>query len=282
MKNEQSSSTNKPLVSVVMSVFNAERFIHKAIESILNQTLRNFEFIIINDASVDKTLQIIYEFKKKDKRIRLINNKKNLQMAKSLNLGVNQAKSDLIARMDQDDISLPNRLEVQYDFMKSHPNVAIVGNDVVIIDEDGRVTGKRIYPTTSNGLKKILFRYSAFAHPTVMFRKSAFQKLKGYNPEKYPCEDIDLWFRFGRNHEFASIPSFLLKYRISLASGSHHNLKKTEMMGLKIKVEAIKKYGYKPILYDIIYNILQFATLLFMPFNTRIRLYNLLRGNNLI
>lgn len=273
---------SKPLVSVVMPVYNAERYLAQAIESILSQTLENFELILINDASTDKTLQLIYRFRRKDKRIRLINNRKNLRMAESLNLAINLAKSDLIARMDQDDIALPNRLEVQYNFMQNYPKVAIVGNDIIIINEYDKVIGKRTYPTTSEGLKKILFRYSAFAHPTVMFRKYAFQRVKGYNPEKHPCEDIDLWFRLGRGYEFASIPKFLLKYRISIISGSHQNLKKTETIGLKIKIEAIKKYGYKPVLYDIIYNILQFATLWFMPFGARIRLYNLLRGRNLI
>lgn len=279
MSNEKK---DKPIVSVVMPIYNAERYLAQAIDSILSQTLKNFELILINDASTDKTLQIIYKFKRKDKRIRIINNRKNLQMAKSLNLAIDLAKSDLIARMDQDDISLPHRLEVQYTFMQSHPNVAIVGNDVLIIDENGKIISERTYPTTSNHLKKILFRYSAFAHPTVMFRKYAFQRVKGYNPQKHPCEDIDLWFRLGRKYQFASIPRFLLKYRVSLTSGSHQNLKKTEIIGLKIKIDAIKKYGYKPVLYDIIYNILQFTTLWFMPFGTRIRLYNILRSRNLI
>lgn len=272
----------KPLVSVIMPIFNAQQYLTDAIDSIICQTFENFELILINDASTDKTLQIIHKYIKKDKRIRLINNNKNLQMAKSLNLAIKQAKSDLIARMDQDDISLPNRLEVQYAFMQANPNVAITGNDIIIIDEKDKVIGKRAYPTTSRGLKRILFRYSAFAHPTVMFRKSLFQKVNGYNPDKHPCEDIDLWFRLGKEYEFASIPMSLLKYRISLTSGSHQNLKATEMIGLRIKIDAIKKYGYKPVLYDIIYNILQFTTLWFMPFKTRIKLYNLLRGKNLI
>lgn len=277
-----SMKRNKPLVSVVMPIYNAQRYLTQAIDSILSQTLENFELILINDASIDKTLQIINKFKKRDKRIRIINNKKNLQMAASLNLAIDLAKSDLIARMDQDDISLPNRLEVQYAFMQSHSNVAIVGNNIIIIDEEGKVTGKRTYPTTSAGLKRILFRYSAFAHPTVMFRRYPFLKVGGYNPKKHPCEDIDLWFRLGRKYEFASIPSFLLKYRVSIVSGSHKNLINTEIIGFKIKIEAIKKYGYKPVFYDIVYNILQFATAWLMPPNIRIRLYNALRGRNLI
>lgn len=273
---------NEPLVSVVMPIYNAQRYLTQAIDSILSQTLKNFELILVNDASTDKTLYIINKFKSKDNRIRLINNKKNLQMAESLNLAIDLAKSDLIARMDQDDISLPNRLEVQHAFMQSHPNVAIVGNDIIIIDEHDKVTGKRTYPISSKGLKKILFRYSAFAHPTVMFRKYHFQKVGGYNPKKHPCEDIDLWFRLGTKYEFANIPNFLLKYRVSIASGSHKNLINTEIIGFKIKIEAIKKYGYKPVFYDIIYNILQFVTAWLMPPDIRIRLYNTLRGRNLI
>lgn len=273
---------NKPLISVVMPVYNADRFIYKAIESILNQTLKDFEFIIINDASTDKSLQIIYKFKKKDKRIRLINNKKNLQMSRSLNIGISQAKSELIARMDQDDIALLNRFNIQYAFLKSHPNIAIVGNDILTIDEYDKVVGKRTYPTTSKGLKSIMFRYSPFAHPTVMFRKKIFEEIGGFNPQMVPCEDTDFWFRLGRKYEFANIPSFLLKYRVSITSSSHHNVKNTEIMGFKIKINAIKKYGYKPNLYDIIYNILQFATAWFMPPIMRVRLYNILRSRNLI
>lgn len=273
---------NKPLVSVVMPVFNGDRFINKAIESILNQTLKDFEFIIINDASTDKSLQIINKYKSKDKRIKLINNRKNIHMSQSINLGISKAKSDLIARMDQDDIAFPERLKVQYAFLKSHPKVAIVGNNILTVNEFDSITGKRTYPTTSKDLKKIMFRYSPFAHPTVMFRKKIFQDLGGLDLRMVPCEDTDFWFKLGVNQEFASIPSYLLKYRITITSMSHHNVKKTEIMGFKIKINAIRKYGYKPSLYDIIYNILQFATAWFMPPEARVRLYNFLRSRDLI
>lgn len=275
-------SKNKPLVSVVMPIYNAQRYLIEAVDSILSQTFENFELILINDASTDNTLQIINKYKRKDKRIIVINNKQNLRMAESLNIAIGQTKSDIIARMDQDDISLPNRLEVQYAFLQKHPNVTVIGNNIIIIDEQDKIIGIRTYPTDSIGLKKIMFRYSPFAHPTVMFRKNTFKKMGGYRNEKHPCEDIDLWFRLGKNHTFASIPSFLLKYRVSINSGSHQNLTHTEILGLKIKLEAIKKYGYKPVISDIIYIILQFITLWFMPFGARIKLYNLLRGKNLI
>lgn len=272
----------KPLISVVIPVFNAEPFLNKAIESILNQTLRDIEIIIINDASTDKSLQIINKFKKKDKRIRLINNRKNIQMSKSINLGIKKAKTDFIARMDQDDIALPNRLDIQYSFLKSHPNIAIVGSDIITINDSGDSIGKRTYPTSSKKLKEVMFRYSPFAHPTVMFRKKVFTKLGGFNPQMVPCEDTDLWFRLGKDYEFASIPIFLLKYRITNTSLSHQNVQNTEIVGFRIKINAMKKYGYKPSLYDIIYNLLQFATVWFMPLKTRILFYNFLRSRNLI
>lgn len=273
---------HKPLVSVILPVYNAKQYLAEAIESVLSQTLKDFELILINDASTDNTLAITNSFKKRDRRIRVINNKKNLQMAESLNLGIREAKADLIARMDQDDISLPERLEIQYKFLQSYPDVAIVGNDISIIDEKGKIIGKRTYPTTSSSLKYIMFRYSPFAHPTVMFRKLAYQKVKGYDPKTYPCDDIDFWFRLGKQYKFASIPRILFKYRLTIRSSSHNNVLKTEIMGFKIKIRAIKTYGYKPTLFDIIYNIMQFITAWFMPTRQRILLYNFLRSRKII
>jgi len=276
------ASKNNPFVSVVMPVYNAENIISNPIESILNQTLKDFELIIINDASTDKTLQVIEKFRKKDRRIKVINNEKNMQMAHSLNVGISEAKSEFVARMDQDDIAFKDRLEVQYNFLLRHPRTAIVGNDIITLDKDENVIGRRTYPTTSKQLKSIMFRYSPFAHSTVMFRKNAYERIGGYDRTKYPCEDIDLWFRLGQKYEFASIPRALLNYRVVSTSSSHSNVLGTELMGFRIKIEAFKKYGYKPTLYDVIYNILQFVTMWFMPSIPRMRLYNFLRSRNLI
>lgn len=274
---------DKPLVSVVMPVFNAERFAHKAIESILNQTLQDFEFIIINDASQDKTPAIIRSYIKKDKRIRLINNDHNLKIAHSLNIGISAAKADLIARMDADDVSHhPRRLETQYLFLKKHPKVAIIGTNISVVDKDGKEIWKREYRTGSKDLKKIMFLYSPFAHPTVMFRKKVFEEFGGYNPQMVPCEDIDFWFRIGTKYDFGNIPRIFLKYTLSTNHASHYNLRDIELLGFKIKINAIKKYGYRPSLYDILYNILEFLSLWIVPTSIRIKLYNVLRSRGLI
>lgn len=273
---------NKPLISVIMPVYNAQKYIGSAIESILNQTLKDFELIIINDYSTDKTLNIIKSFSKKDSRIKIINNNKRLNIARTLNKGISSAKSNIIARMDADDIAFPDRLELQHKLINSSKNIAVVGANVVIMNTAGNQIAIRSYPDSSGELKKCLFKYSPFAHPVVMFRKNMFEEVGGYNPKYSPTEDLDLWFRLGSKYEFKSVPEPLLKYRIYEKSSSHKAIKDLEILVFKIRFDAILKYGYRPNLYDIIYNLFQFITLWFTPAKYRIKIYNLLRNNNLI
>lgn len=271
----------KPLITILMPAYNSERFISEAIDSMLNQTFKNFEFLIINDASTDKTSNIIRNYQKKDKRIRVITNKKNLKLAATLNIGINKAKSEIIARMDPDDISHPDRLSIQYQFLKSHPKVAIVGANIRIIN-DNKLYSKREYPTTSVKLKRIMFRYSPFAHPAIMFRKKVFEEFGGYDETMAVCEDIDLWFKIGRKYEFANIPKTLLTYRLVPSSRTHSNLKTVETIGFKIKFKAFFEYGYTPSFYDILYNLLEFISLWITPDKIRIWAYNFLRSKKII
>ncbi len=272
----------KPLISVVMPAHNAQKYIGPSIESILNQTFKKFELIIINDYSRDGTNKIINEFAKKDPRIRIINNSKNLNIASTLNKGISIARSNIIARMDADDIALPNRLELQYKLINSSKNIAVVGADILIMDAEGRKIATRRYPDSSGKLKACLFKYSPFAHPVVVFRKNMFEEVGKYNPKYSPTEDLDLWFRLGKKYEFKSIPEALLKYRVYKKSSSHKALKDVEILVFKIRLDAITKYGYRPSLYDTIYNLFQFLTLWITPSEYRIKFYNLLRNNDLI
>ena len=273
---------NKPLVSVVMPAHNAQKYISGAIESILNQTFKKFELIIVNDCSKDKTLEIIKYFSKKDPRIKIVNNDKRLDIAGSLNKGISKASSNIIVRMDADDISLPNRLELQYKLIESSKNIAAVGANIMLMDSEGKEIGSRRYPHSSKDLKSCLFRYSSFAHPVVVFRKDIFDQVGGYDPKFSPTEDLDLWFRLGRKYKFGSIPETLLKYRLYEKSSSHKSLKDVEILVFKIRLNAIIKHGFRPSLYDIIYNLFQFITLWFTPAEYRIKIYNLLRNNNII
>jgi glycosyltransferase involved in cell wall biosynthesis len=266
-----------------MPAYNAEKYIGLAIESIQNQTLKDYELIVVNDASTDTTLEIAKSYAKNDKRIKIISNSKNLQIAGSLNKGAKAAVGKYIARMDADDYSYPKRLELQCKLLNKQKSVVIVGADMRVVDKEGEPLYARTYPPKSDGLKKIMFRYSPFAHPVVMYRKETFDEFGGYDRNRVPCEDIDLWFKFGSKYKFASIPKVLLDYRLlPETSNSHKKLKEIELLGFEIKLEAIRRYGYKPNLYDLVYNIGQLVTMWVMPVNTRIWLYNQLRSKKII
>ena len=137
---------NPPLVSVIMSVYNAEKFLNSAIESITNQTFTDFEFIIIEDCSTDKTLEILREFKEKDNRIKIIQKEKNegpKGFIKNLNLGLNMAQGKYVARMDSDDISLPERFQKQVIFLENNPEISMVGAQIDFINEKNEIIGEK-------------------------------------------------------------------------------------------------------------------------------------------
>jgi len=273
---------NSTKVSVVMPVYNCDKYVGAAIESILHQTFQDFEFIIVDDASTDKTYSILKKYAKIDPRIRLFRNRKNLQIANTLNKAVSLAKSDIIVRMDADDFSYPKRIEYQYKFLIKHPKIVVVGTNMDIMDDSESVVSKREYATESKALKRIAFRYSPFAHPSVAFRKHIFEEFGGYDPKMVPCEDIDLWFKIGSKYEFANIPKTLIKYRLIISSNSHKKLKELELLGFKIKIRAIREYGYKISPRDAVFNLVQFISLWFMPAKTRIYLYDFLRSRRII
>ncbi|MFC1646682.1 glycosyltransferase [Patescibacteria group bacterium] len=272
----------KPLISVIMPAYNCGKYIDRSIKSILNQSFHRFELIIIDDHSSDSTYKISRKYSKIDPRIKLFRNVKTMQVAYSLQKGLHESKCGLVARMDADDYSYPQRLEKQYRVLMKNPKVAIVGADMEIVNEEGKKIFVRKYPKSDSELKAMLFRYSPFAHPVVMFRKKAVMEFGGYDLSMVPCEDIDLWFKLGSKYRFASIGQILLVYTFRHGSNSSKKLRSLELLGLKIKLNAIKKYDYRPSFFDILYNILEYASLFVMPGNFRIKLYNTLRSRNMI
>jgi glycosyltransferase involved in cell wall biosynthesis len=216
---------NNPLVSVVMPVYNSEKYVAEAIESVLNQTYKNFEFIIINDASTDNSLKIIKKYAKKDKRIIVRSNKKNLKICKTLNRGINLTKGKYIARMDSDDISLSTRFEKQVGFLEKNMEIGIVGAYIELFEDDGEISGIRKYSDNDLELRKKIFFYSPFAHPVVMMRKEVFLKTGGYMEVDFPSEDLNLWFRIGEYCKFSNIQEVLLRYRYHKKSTTGSKLK---------------------------------------------------------
>lgn len=199
-----------------MPVYNAERFVKKAIESILNQTYADFEFIIINDGSTDESEEVIKNFT--DQRIHLIS-QGNQGIVSALNTGLKIAQGTYIARMDADDISEPTRLEKQVLFMQTNPEIALCGTWAWTIDEHDTITGNYTYPPTNHtAIRKAIIRHSPFIHPSVMFTQKAIKVVGSYSLKYKHAEDYELWTRVVAKFKTANIPEYLLKYRIAEGS----------------------------------------------------------------
>ena len=205
----------KTLVSVVMSAYNAENFIADSIRSILDQTYENLEFIIINDCSSDNTAQIVERFSNNDSRIKLIHNKENLGLTRSLNIGLKHAEGEFIARLDADDPSEPSRLERQVDFLNNHADVSLVGSGAYLINKSGHKIGKMSVISRDGFIRKFIIYVNLFIHSSIMVRKKVIENVGGYREKFRYSQDYDLYLRLiDNNYTLTNIPEYLIKLGI--------------------------------------------------------------------
>jgi glycosyltransferase involved in cell wall biosynthesis len=204
------SSLEHPQITVLMSVYNGEKFLRKAVDSILDQTYKNFEFLIINDFSTDSSRDIILSYN--DPRIKLIDNEKNIGLTRSLNKGIGLAQGEYIARMDCDDISLPERLAKQITFMDSNPEVGVCGTWAKIIGESEDIWR---YPTDADTIRCSLLFGSVLVHSSVIIRRKFFKLHNlSYNEQLQQSQDYDLWVRCAQLFPLRNIAEILLLYRL--------------------------------------------------------------------
>jgi glycosyltransferase involved in cell wall biosynthesis len=243
---ETAGGTSELKVSVLMPAFNAEQFIRDAIESILAQTFRNFEFIIIDDGSSDHTSEIIKTFK--DSRIRFHRNKKNLGIVRTLNKGLALAKGKYIARMDADDISLPERLAKQVEFMDQNPEIVVSGGAIEEFSiENSRPLRVHKMPEEPAEIRALLLFQCVLMHPTIIMRRSiiASEKFR-YSPRDRHVEDFGMWQRISFSHCLANLPDVLLKYRLSPQSITHLAEKKVyerDQAHIAIYQQALNRFN---------------------------------------
>lgn len=212
-----------PAISVLMPVFNAQPYLTEAVESILSQSFKDFEFIIINDGSTDNSLKILQAFAQTDNRIRLIS-RKNKGLVETLNEGLTLANAPLVARMDADDIATPERLALQKQFMDDNPGVACVGGFFEIIDDAGRALTTIKVPLDDKSIQELTLRgHSPISHPAAMLRLKSVKAVGGYHAEFKAAEDLDLWLRLGEVGQLANIPHLVLHYRFIATSISGKN-----------------------------------------------------------
>jgi glycosyltransferase involved in cell wall biosynthesis len=234
---------NEPLVSVLMPVYNGARFLEEAVQSILNQTFEDFELLIINDGSTDESEQIINGFK--DPRIRLVNKPRNEGLVKALNDGIGLAKGTLIARMDADDIAHKDRLSKQVAFLKSNPDIDVLGCHIDLIDERQNIIGERIYGIDHDDIKIDSLFHCPVPHPGVIFKKDKFiSNNLFYNPAyQYYAEDYDLWQRALAILKFANYNEKLLLYRITVNQASSVYLIQQKKEADNIRLNYLRQLG---------------------------------------
>jgi glycosyltransferase involved in cell wall biosynthesis len=203
-----------PKISVITTVFNCERFIRQSLESILNQTFRDFEYIVVNDGSTDNTLQKIREIASADDRIILIDNKTNIGRVKSLNTALENVKSSYIAIQDADDISLPERLEKQYNFLENNKDYVLAGANIIVMDEFENFISKPERPIENDEAKFSLLFRCTFANPSIMFRKKVIDENNiKYEDNFIHAEDFRIITLISRHGKVYNLKEPLVKYR---------------------------------------------------------------------
>ena len=201
-------------ISVIMSVYNGEEYLNEAIDSVLNQTFKDFELIVINDCSKDKTAEILRQYESLDTRVKVHTNEQNLRLPSSLNKAISLAKGEYIARMDADDICLPNRLETQYAFMQSHPDVALSSCRFLTLKNGVFSSGGCGGKTDSESIKALLLVTNPILHPGIIAKADVIREL-GYDKNFTCTEDMELWSRFIMfGHKVEILPEYLMVYRL--------------------------------------------------------------------
>lgn len=216
---EKQKNSSAPEISVVMAAHNEERYIASAIKSILEQTFSNWELIIIDDGSSDATSAILDQYRDYDRRIRVERNEVSQGLAACLNRGVSLARSDIIVRADADDLNLPTRFEEQLIYLKSHPEIHILGTGAFLIDEMNTILNEYYLPETHEEIRAIAYKNSCFFHPSVAIRRDLFSTIGMYDVSFKRAQDKELWIR-GLSHGclYANLRRPLIQYRVTARS----------------------------------------------------------------
>lgn len=240
-----------PNVSVVLPAYNSELFIREAIDSILAQTYQDFELLLIDDGSTDKTSEIVREYEASDHRIRVHRLEQNRGLISALNWGCRNARGQYIAIMNSDDISLPERFAKQVEFLDQHPEIGILGTASQTIDESGQSGLPITVPALPGLIHWMLYFGNCIVHPTVMMRRDVVEAAGYYSPNAFLVDDYDLWMRISRSSDIANLPIILLSYRFwpSNTTALYHSQMETrvamlvqqgisELLGRSISLET--------------------------------------------
>ena len=237
-------STAAPTVTVLMAVYNGQQYLRRAVDSVLAQTFTDFDFVVIDDGSTDGSAEILRAYAAADPRVRLIS-RPNRGLTPSLNEGLRAAAGRYVARMDSDDVCLPERFAAQVAFLDAHPDVTLVGTEVELIDPAGLPirTMPQLWGDHASIDRALLTKGWPLVHPAVMFRRDAVMALGGYDERYRTNQDHDLFLRIAEHGQLANIPRVLLKYRQHFTSVSLAKSKQQAEVVRDILREAYRRRG---------------------------------------
>ena len=239
--------STQPYLSAIVTVFNGERFLREALQSLLSQTFTDFELIVVNDGSTDGTAAIIGEYDGADPRIRPVK-LPHVGRAEALNTACKLARGTFIAILDADDVALPMRFERQTGFLREHKGVALLGSAVEKVNDNGRSCGIVTFPTQSEEIKARLPQEGSFAHSTVVMETDAVHRVGGYRKAFPPAEDYDLWLRLAERREIANLPDVLVRYRVHQHQVSTDQVERhtLSVLGARVAARSRRETGIDP------------------------------------
>lgn len=255
-------------VSVVIPVYNCKRYVVEAVDSILKQTYKDFEILLLDDGCTDGTSEILKTLAKKDARVRLIVNKKNMGMTATMNRGLREARGEYIARMDADDVAKKNRFAKQVQFLDKHPEIALLGTAADIINNKGVVTGSLAYVTTHDEIKRHMMERNQFIHPSTMYRRSVLNDVGYYDVNFKIAQDYEYFSRMIVAHNASNLSEKLMQYRWDFTQNAGFTSgKRQEREAILVRWRMITRLGWP--FWQIIYMTRPVVSF-FIPMNVKV------------
>jgi len=272
-------SKNKPFVSIVMPAKNAGDFLLEALQSIQNQTYKDWELIVVDDASTDNTFKILKEFSKGNRKLRVFRNKRKRGVSFSANLAISKAKGIFIARMDADDVMFPTRIEKQVNFLIKNKKSVAVGGQCELIDAKGEKTGEKKFPIDPERVREMIFSNIPLQQPALMINAGRLPKdFVWYDNGTGLAEEMELLFKLFNHGDVCNLSDMVLKYRIHGKNTSLKNPKKTFYQTFKTRIIAISKYKYRPSVKGIFISLAQLVIVSILPNILVYPIYSFVRG----
>jgi len=256
---------NNPLVSILIPTYNSVDFVEDTVRSIMNQTYTNIEIVIVDDASTDGTMKILEKLSKEDKRIKLLQNKKNLGITDNMNNGIHKCNGKYIAILDGDDWAYPYRIEEQVKLMEKDEEVVLCAGYMDICDENLNVKTTRTYPLKDKEIRRAMVKYDPISHPSSMWRKDALLKTDLYSKNFPICRDYDLIVRISKFGKYENVPKSLIKYRVRKDSETGKKIRQTQLYSFYIQMKAVFEYGFKFTFTDGVFLILRLIATVILP-----------------